>query len=437
MPYQAGKRLPGEHANYSGHLDVIKSESVRKLVESFKTSGSALVNKSVWSPIPISDEPLHRIFCADGSMVPIISDEEPFREIAFVKTALLGLDQYAISKLDKHSPHPLAVRDILADSAVKHSTAFPLKNVSMAGMNTFETIRHVLFDSINDPSFDGHILDTLKWLVYRKWDGVPKPLPYFGCPHCWETSERNLATLSYDSITGNCPSCGGDLLLTDYLGFHQSMSPDSAPEQVPTDYMLIHETLLLLTGIRYFWEKRKEMLHDSLFIKDGPLSIRAQYSKLVEPIREFFEFAAKQGFPVYMVGQEKSGNFYDHLAFIGRRAPEGQMFIPSNRYIKEQIQGRPNTGDPYGKYTNYGAKIFVKLSQYTNMVLNIPFGRFKPDPLLSDLIGAPRIFATIPGILSYQYEGALLPIQLANGVASLSTYPSAHILGIFAQKSWL
>ncbi|MBC8456400.1 MAG: hypothetical protein H8D67_00195, partial [Deltaproteobacteria bacterium] len=86
-----------------------------------------------------------------------------------------------------------------------------------------------------------------------------------------------------------------------------------------------------------------------------------------------------------------------------------------------------------GKDTNYGAKVFVRLSHYHQMVLNIPTGEYVKNPTVSNLIGAERVFATLPTILSSQFEGALLPIELAHGVASLSTYPSAKILKIFAE----
>jgi hypothetical protein len=65
------------------------------------------------------------------------------------------------------------------------------------------------------------------------------------------------------------------------------------------------------------------------------------------------------------------------------------------------------------------------------MILNIPTGKHNPNPTYSDLIGADDIFATLPSILSYRHEGAILPIELAHGIASLSTYPSANILKIF------
>jgi hypothetical protein len=191
--------------------------------------------------------------------------------------------------------------------------------------------------------------------------------------------------------------------------------------------------MLLFTGIRYYWEKNKEIISRCLFVKDGPLAIRAQYSKLVNPIRRFLAYAKDQGYPIHIIGQEKTGRFHEHLELIGRNAPIEHIFIPCNQYIKEEIQHRPNTGAPYGKDTNYGAKVFVKLNNYHQMVLNIPTGRFVEDPAISDLIGVENIFATLPTILSNRYEGALLPVELAHKIASLSTYPSAEILKIFTE----
>ena len=217
------------------------------------------------------------------------------------------------------------------------------------------------------------------------------------------------------------------------LGFHLEMSLESAPDTIATTHMNIHETLLLFTGVRYFWETDQQTLSNCLFIKDGPLSLRAQYSKLVAPIRRFLAFAREQGCPIHIVGQEKSGIFADHLQLIGESTGPSTLFVPNNNYIIEHIQHRPNRGAPYGKDTNYGAKVFIKISAYHKMVLNIPTGSLIPDPKTSDLIGLERILATLPDILSNRYEGALLPIELAHGVASLSTYPSAKILQVFSE----
>jgi hypothetical protein len=65
----------------------------------------------------------------------------------------------------------------------------------------------------------------------------------------------------------------------------------------------------------------------------------------------------------------------------------------------------------------------------------IPTGKYVANPTYADVIGADTIFATLPNILSNRYEGALLPIELAHIVASLSTYPSAPILKMFAERA--
>lgn len=434
MPYQSGNRLPAEKASKLGHLEVLKSELVKKFCESFVNNKDQTSKEPLpWKPIPTDGKELSIVFGVDGSLQTITDDLPPYKSLAFVKTALLRLDQVALSTIDKESPHPFALKDILANSAMYHATVFPLRNVTVSGFTVYDAVRQAIFESLKDSSLDGEPFETLKWIVYKKWDGISKPLEEFECPHCGHGKAE--ATLKYDQEEGPCPKCGKKLFLTDMLGFHQEMITDAAPDTIASTYMSIHETLLLFTGIRLYWEGNREILKNCIFIKDGPLSIRAQYSKIVEPIRQFIQFAKEKGININIIGQEKTGRFYDHLQLIGRDAPNGHIFIPNNKYIKEQIQNRPDEGADYGFDTNYGVKVFVKLNNYHKMVLNIPTGKFITNPTISDLVGAKDIFKTIPSILGNRHEGALLPIELANGIASLSTYPSAKVLKIFAESS--
>jgi len=257
MPYKQGDRLPGERASKLGHLEVLKSELVNKLIKEFE--GNNLPSCSsipLWEPIPEIEDPLTIIFGIDGSLQFIESEVFPYKRLAFVKTALLRVDQWALSKVNKESPHPLALRDILSDSAIYHATVFPLKHISVPGLNTYHAIRQIIFESLKDSSLNSEPMETLKWIAYEKWDGKKKNLPLFECPHC----ESEEATLLFDSELGNCPKCNGELFLTDMLGFHQDMAPDFASDSIATSYMQIHEVLLLFTGIRYYWEKNKDIL---------------------------------------------------------------------------------------------------------------------------------------------------------------------------------
>nr|MBA2763051.1 hypothetical protein [Segetibacter sp.] len=221
---------------------------------------------------------------------------------------------------------------------------------------------------------------------------------------------------------------------TDMFGLHQSMTDDYAPNQVASDYMGVSETLMIFTPIRFYWENKKEILKNCLFVKDGPLSLRATLAKLSAPIRRFFDYAKSKGIDVAMIGQEKSGQFFDHLQLIGNSAPVGSCFIPDNKYIQEKIKHN-NTTAVYGADTNYGAKLFIKINDYHKMVINIPTGHrgeFVTSPSQTNLINFKNIIASLPKILSNKFEGALLPIELANKIASLSTYPSAKTLELFA-----
>jgi len=430
MPFQPGRGLPGERASRLGHLDVLNSDLVRSIRESFEDPRpGTLPPQAAWDPLPVGGEPLPVIYAVDGSLQVLEDDTPPYKSVAYVKTALLKIDQDELSKIDKVSPHPFALRDLLADAAQYHATLFPLRNIMVSGSSNYDTVRKIIFDSFCDPSLEREVIETFKWLAYEKWDGAEKELPLFECPHC----DQTVATLPYDAEQGRCPVCMGHLYVTDMLGFHLDMVTDSAPNTIATTYMSVHETLLLFTGIRHFWEHHKAMLRYSLFVKDGPLSIRAQYSKLVNPIRRFLVHARDHGYPIHLIGQEKSGTFYDHLQLIGAAAPNGSFFIPGDQYVKEQIQNRPDRGAPYGRDTNYAAKLFVKLNDYDKMIINIPTGEFVVDPEEGNLLGGGRIFATLPTILSSRFEGALLPVELAHGLASLSTYPSGHILKIFSE----
>lgn len=436
MPYAPGAKLPGERASKLGHLDVLKSPLVQQLIHNFEQDTAVASAENMgWLPFPESGEPLDLIFAVDGSIQVIVDELPPHKSVAFVKTALLRLDQIAIAKIDKDTPHPFAIRDLMSESALYHATVFPLSHVQIPGMTVYDAVRETIYQSMKDASLNGQPMETLKWLAYEKWQSTKKELPGFQCPHC----ENEKATLPYDAEEGNCANCGNKLFITDMLGFHLEMVQDAASDSVATAYMNIHETLLLFTGIRYFWETNKDTLKRCLFIKDGPLQIRAQYSKLVNPIRRFLLKAYEDGYPIALLGQEKTGNFADHLSFIGRGAPADHYFLPDHTYVCEQIQHRPAKGAPYGRDTNYGAKVFLAYGERYKFVLNIPVNEpmqnFIAKPEADSLICFDRILGTLPKLLSSRFENGLLPIELANSVASLSTYPSAQVLKLFTDTS--
>jgi hypothetical protein len=441
MPYAPGSRLPGESASKLGHLRVIQSEWVNELISAFEYASSSAKDESntPWLKFnPASAQPLPRVFAVDGSFIPVASSDYPRKEVSFVKTALLRLDKSKLDKIDKENPHPLLLQNVLAQSALYHATVFPLKNVRSKLGTNYDAIRHIVRDSMRVDQ-GGAYYETLKWIAYKKWSGAATTSsPDFSCPHC----QGEIPGLPFDSDELKCPYCTRTVFLTDMIGFHLDMDENSAPESVSSAYMLVMETMMLFTAIRYYWDcADRRIISDSLFIKDGPLTLRSQYSKLVPPIRDFLAHAKRQGRPVHAIGQEKSGVFADHLASIVRFAPPQErgdkptFAALTHDYVRREVYRSPNLPNPYGMRTNWGEKVYVKLDPGFYVVLNVTTGEYTPAgdfPQPADLIGLERILCTMPTISSHKFQGALFPVELANGVASLSSYPSAKVLQLFA-----
>ncbi|AOT68327.1 hypothetical protein [Geosporobacter ferrireducens] len=437
MPYSSvNGNLPNESASKLGHLNVIKSSWVKSLIEDFEyveTSTEIDTRRTNWKEFDSNSDPLMNIWAVDGSFVKVTAGNHPPKEVAFIKTALLMVDKVKIELIDPKCPHPLQIRDIMDNSALFHSTVFPLNNIRTSKGNNYDAVRHIIFDSLQIDE-NGAYYETLKWITYKKWDTLKDISPNFQCPSC----AKVIDGFPYDSDTMKCPYCHNDVLLTDMLGFHLDMIEDSAPESVASAYMLIVETLMLFTPIRLLWDYSDHaLISNTLFIKDGPLSLASQYSKLVPNIRIFMQFAKDKGRPVHIIGCEKSGKFFDHLISIENNVPphsrneKMHYFVLPHQYILDEVQRRPLSENQYGSRTNWGEKIYVKAEPGTFMVLNIPTGFYNSAndfPKDADIIGLNRILQTIPSLISRKHEGALFPIELANGIASMSSYPSAKIL---------
>ncbi|MES2353193.1 MAG: hypothetical protein V4568_02125 [Pseudomonadota bacterium] len=275
MPYSQGTRLPGESASKLGHLAVVKSDWVKALITEFEATKLQENDPSStpWTIFNSGDtQALSRVWAVDGSFVSVRSEQKPPREVAFVKTALLAVDRARLDAIDKEHPHPLHIQDVLTGSAVFHATVFPLKNVRTSLGSNYDAVRHIIRDSMRIDE-DGVFYETLKWLAYQKWDTQPKASPAFNCPHCHTEIQSGLPV---DTDEGKCPRCGGIVFLTDMLGFHLDMDEDSAPDSVASAYMLIMEHLMLFTPIRIFWgHSDRSLVTETLFIKDGPLTLRS------------------------------------------------------------------------------------------------------------------------------------------------------------------
>lgn len=433
MAYNSKAGLPFESASKLGHLSLMSSEWINSLIKDFEaqySSPSTHVTSS-WTEFIPSNNQINQIWVVDGSYIPVQSDSLPPKEVAFIKTAILNVSESSIENIDKYNPHPMDLQKIMKDNALFHSTVLPLRNIKSSKGTNFDTVRNIIFESIKIDE-KGEYFETLKWLSYQKWLDTPTTSPAFNCPFC----DTNLE-FPPDSEKMNCLKCNNELYLTDMIGFHLDMTEEKATDAIASAYMSIMEHLMLFTIIRLYWSKQDTSLFkNTLFIKDGPLSLNSQYVKLIPHIREFLEFAKQRDVLINIIGQEKSGKFVDHLSIVGRyvkpfeKTDKMHYNVLTHDYVEKEVQEKPSNIN-YGERSNWGEKVLIKVDPVTQLVINIPTGYYldrKDAPTSNELINLEVILNVLPNIVSRRFSGGLYPIELANGIASLSSYPSAKIL---------
>ena len=435
-----------EKASKIGHIEVLKSEWVKSLLDDFYTddvNDETIYDNSIWVDYNLdetNDKELEHIWVVDGSYVEENSNK---KELVYIKAALLNINQNKIDDIDVLNPHPMKLQKIMSDSALFHATVLPLRNLKSKRGNIYDTVRNIIYDSLKLQD-NGIFYETYKWLIYKKWNNLNNNSPAFECPFCGKKIDDGMP---YDSDKYICPYCNNELLSTDILGFHLDMDDDYAKLKVGTSYMTIIEHLMLFTVIRHNWNlQSKDVLSNTLYIKDGPMILGGQYAKLVPLIREMLEFAKQDKRPIHIIGVEKTGEFVDFLSNIAKfnKVDDNHIkcAILSHQYIREKIKriGKfdPSQKSPYGFRTNWGEKAFVILDNYSHFVLNLTTGNYYDDenePNENQIIGIMRILKTLPKLISRKYDGAIYPIELANGIASMSNYPSSKILERFTESN--
>ena len=229
------------------------------------------------------------------------------------------------------------------------------------------------------------------------------------------------------------------------IGFHFDMGEDSAPDSVASAYMLVMEHLMLFTPIRLCWGHRdSRLLSETLFIKDGPLT-------LPEPVLETWFRRSDRSCNSRRIMPVPSTS-------LGRRRREGSL-TTSRRSCGSRLRtsaaaravfrcavarvrpsrGVPGTGplEPLRTEDELGREALREARPRNLHGAERADRRLQRDPTFpaeSNLIGLERILATIPSLVSHKFEGALFPIELANGIASMSSYPSAKILERFLES---
>jgi hypothetical protein len=424
--------FPLEQASKIGQLRIISDPVLQGVLSSFEATGTSAGEElvSVTSHIDLNPQSLiRRIIAIDGGEALIPNPIRRERALGFVTAAALvmRMDEYETLAANPMMD-PRDINKQMESRLWYKAAAIPLSGVSVPGLSVRETMRAVVNSTLS-PANTG-LIDTLRFLVYREW--LPKwpqdeEPPSMDCIRC-----GSRVGLPYEkrSHTFSCSVCGHQHYLSDYLGICE-VADDFGREGTVSNLRNVLEVLILFDVIRKYHEHREE-IGRTLFLKDGPLLLRAQLSRLVQPIRSLLHYLHGEGVDLHIVGVEKNGGLVALVdEFKEVLALPGDYFVPSVKFLVEEVGGVEMPKD-YRNRVSFGAKVAVRLGPNHLVVLNVPTGEFMIDPKPEHLFGFDESVRVLSRLTSYRFPNALVPLVLANSMASIAQRPSGTILETFA-----
>jgi hypothetical protein len=378
-------------------------------------------------------KPLDFVIAVDGSLSTIPNTLAPHKTLSYIKIAALNISLEELEKAQAPIVNPDMVHQLLSTHADTESTVLPLGNIRVPGKTLLESERQAIETTFKKFQ-GGSLYETLRYLVSQEWDPDPAAWqpgaaerPHFRCPFC-----SSDVTFPRSQFAFACSACGRDLSLCDYMGLLMEVNETSNDASIAFNLMSVLEHLLLFTYVRVLVEKGPRFHERVLLLKDGPLMLRGQYSRLVDPIRAYLHHLERNGKQLFIAGVEKDGAFAEHIEEIKHWfGGGGKFFLPDNRYILERIKHSGSAATQYGEKVLYGSKLYYAVNQRNILVLNVPHYAANAKP--SDLPALNRIAKTLDCLVSRQYQNALLPIVAVNRIASMSFYPSNNILERFTE----
>ncbi len=423
---------PVEQASKIGHLKVIGNALVRRVIEDFEdvSPSSEGPRVSTTGRIDLSEgSAIRHVITVDGGQAAVPNPARREKTLAFVQVAACLLRMDDLRYMREHPlMDPRDVKKMIEGAVWYNPAAIPLAGVHHPGLTVQQTIRYIVDRTLAETG----LYDTLAFLVYRGWEEewtvAEEERPHMTCVCCDEEIFLPRNRLAFD-----CPSCGGRHTLSDYLSIGTQGPDDWSREEAASALRDALETLSLFHFLRVYRDD-DEVLRETLFVKDGPLLLRAALSRLVVPIRDFISHLSEQGMQLQLVGVEKTGDFAGFLEEYKQVLEQpGDYFLPTVRFVVEEISGSVMSPG-YRNRVSYGAKVGARVGPDHLLGLNVPTGGFLTEPQAADLLGFEEAVRGLSELVSYRYPNALIPLLLANSAASIARRPSGDILSAFADQ---
>jgi len=436
MPYS------NEYASYQPLKRIVESDKVKDLLKEAR----CLVRGDVQQSISIHDAEEFTgvlpsaIVAIDGSIAEVdVATGYPGAKVGYTSVASVILDLAAIDRLDTMRPaDPVLFRK--TEKASSDEAALPGCNVVLQNhaspMESFRGSLYKLFkDSLVDEDEGITILDTYNKLLSLR------PQSDISCP-CGE--DCGLRATVSENIT-TCP-CNKQKVVypTDALRIHERFNADSGSNQEAYSYVMKVWEQLILVNLLQCLEKRNWLnkMSDIAIFMDGPLAVfgppawlSAAMSRELRRINDIFK--KESGHDLLIVGIEKTGQFITHMTDLDKKSDgtslfkPGQYFIPTDNYIKRNIQFS-DSKKTYGEATYFGRKFMYKTRTGALIIPCLAtFSDEQADLTHDDISKYPtafKMFKLIDKLVTSRYENALTPLVSAHANAAIPLHLGRKVL---------
>ena len=237
--------------------------------------------------------------------------------------------------------------------------------------------------------------------------------PSEGCPY------SETIAVTGEHAMPSCPTCGTSILPTDGLRIHEQFVENQTAAEAHARFRDALEILSLMNILRFLVksEEGRRVIACTAFVLDGPLAAFGTVAVLAGAVRHELRriqgALGEQGDLLVMSGV-KSGPFVEHFAELdrapepGRRVPRGQVYLPDNAYVRENIIAPTSAnGNEWGKLTYFGRPVLLKTSGGKRLVLNL--AQPEADPPLTEApipacLGDALATADPLGVGDHQFE---------------------------------
>lgn len=443
MAYRSRRgHRPDEAASKVAHSFVINDPEVREFLQlcerPVRVEKVTLPASDIVPLAPPTANPIRHVIAIDGGYTEVLVDSAfPSSKLTFFQFGALIFSMDDLEELEREpfiDPSDIAKLKRLQ----RLKLVLPTRSISFRNEATLtHSIRRAIYEFFMR-DLDGHtLMDTLAWLVFAQylprsqWDDWRLG----SCPHCQLSNITIDADAMGDDFTMPCPRCNNSIFLTDVIRLHEGIDDELGAGGILGYITTAIEQILLCFSIKLLLATKPALLHQTLFIKDGPLAFFGFTANLHKPMRKLVAFLQEEH-ALYMAGLEKSGSFVEHADEIGPRLPAGSALLLSNEYIYTYIvPGCHDHNKPYGGNTYYGVKLIFKTTAGGLHVATLPTSSPLLQPQRNQINNLEVILHNVEKLKCDMYDSALLPVALVNKLVSLADHPSASVLKAFATRT--